>query len=199
MHHFLLLPHPRNPLSPAVPLSFSETPQQATEGQVLGSIDRGGNGRHLQNAGGKQGQVHLGAQSPLSLVKESWATFPYKRRASRPLALVPSSPLCSSCCLFKDLPLPLSLLPSSLSQPLLWLRAAWGVATAGPVSWCLVGAIISPPLPRPTQAGDLPSPSPSPLRGQGAGHELSIMPHAASVPGSGDCGSSERRESSADR
>lgn len=89
--------------------------------------------------------------------------------------------------------------PPSLSQPLLWLRAAWGDAAAGPVSWCLVGAIIPHPSPALPKLVTPPSPSPSPPRGQGAGQELTIMPRAASRPGGKDRGGSERRESSADR
>ncbi|XP_070340716.1 ceramide synthase isoform X1 [Equus asinus] len=82
-----------------------------------------------------------GLTAPSQLAREPWATSLPKRRANPPLVLVPSSPLCCGCCLFKGLPLPLSLLPPSLSQPLLWLRAAWGDAAAGPVSWCLASVL----------------------------------------------------------
>lgn len=202
MHHFLLLP--------PIPIPSRESSLSLLEWALL-SWDPS---RPLRNTLGGLAEEEMagickvlvanrvrsiwGLTAPSQLAREPWATSLPKRRANPPLVLVPSSPLCCGCCLFKGLPLPLSLLPPSLSQPLLWLRAAWGDAAAGPVSWCLVSAITSPPVPRPPQAGAFPSPSSSPPRGQGAGHELSIMPCAASALGSRDCGGLERRESSAD-
>lgn len=126
--------------------------------------------------------------------KESGATFFPKRRAISPLVLVPSSPLRCSCCLFKGLPLPLSLSPPPISVAAAAVaQSCMGdKAAAGPVSWCLVGAIISLPLSHPPQAGGFPSPSPSSQRGQGAGHQLC---HAMCSVRTGHwgCGSSKRR------
>lgn len=133
-----------------------------------------------------------GAQYPCQL-KEPRATFFPKRRAIPPLALVPGSPLRCSCCLFKGLPLPLSLSPPiSVAAAAVAQSCMGDKAAAGPVSWCLVGAIISLPLSHPSQPSGFPSPSPSSQRGQGAGHQL-YNAMCSVCTGHRGCGSSKRR------
>lgn len=143
-------------------------PQRTTEGQALGGTGRGRNGRHLKCAGGKQGPVPIwGLQAPSQLARDPRGTFLPNRRTNPPLAHVPSSPLCRSCCLFKGLPLPLSLLPPRLcrsrrcgselhGETLLQVRflGVWSVPS-----------FPTPPPPSPSRW--LPLPLPLPTEGAG--------------------------------
>lgn len=139
----------------------------------------GGSARHFQSADGK------GAQNPLT-AKGVGATFFPRRKALSPLALVPSSPLRCSYCLFKGLPLSLSLSPPpSLSQPLLWLRAAWETKLPQ-VRFLGVWSVPSFPSPSPTLPKLVASPPPPPPHrgGRGLGTN-SIMPCADTAQGFG--------------
>lgn len=135
-------------------------------------------GRHLQNAGGKPVRPIWGLRGPRTpdsrggealLLGGLGHLAPQDESLPSPGPSPRQPPVPAAAVSLRASPSLVPCSPPSLSQPLLWLRAAWGDATAGPVSWCLVGAIISPPLPRPPPAGDLPSPSPSHRGGRGLG------------------------------
>ena len=123
----------------------------------------GGDGRHLQTAGGKRAQAHLGAQGR----PPSWPRSP-RGEQSRPWPLSSAAPCaCRSGCLFKGLPLPLSLLPHLCRSHC--CGSELHGETPLQVRFLGVWSVPSTPSssPRPPQAGDFPSPRPLPAEGAG--------------------------------
>lgn len=146
------LPPPGNPLSPAGVGPLSWAPQQATEGQVLAGICKMLVGNRIRPI--------WGPRAPSQLAQEPWATFPCKRRASPPLALVRSSPRAAAAVSLRASP---SLL---LCSPHLCRSRCCGSELHGetPLQVRFLGVWSVPSFPHPSPA--LPklvtSPSPSP-------------------------------------